>query len=136
MCNECFIFWERVWPASVYSTLRMPRPLNPLIHKRTSLILYSNPNQGHNSSHFHSPFSSPLSPFSTTNVYSHRLAFAGSLISNCSTSSGLIITTLKFDRAIGSCRSSTFCPSWWSWSGSCPWVGVPGGGFRQDPMVY
>ena len=43
--------------------------------------------------------------------YFHLRAVAGSLISTRSTSSGLMISTRKFQRAIGSCRSVTFWPS-------------------------
>lgn len=71
--------------------------------------------QGHSSSLSHSP----LRSFSTY-LYSVRRAVLGSLMSHCSTSSGLIITTRKLSRAILSSRSSTFWPSLWSGSGSLP----------------
>lgn len=48
---------------------------------------------------------------SFTKVYKWRRAFCGSLKSICSTSSGLITTTLKFFRATASLTSSTGLPN-------------------------
>ena len=62
--------------------------------------------QGHSSSVSHSPCS-----FLSTRVYFHLLPFPGSLRSSCSTTLGMMMTTRKFSRAMGSCRSVTFCPS-------------------------
>lgn len=92
---------------------------------------------GHNSSDFHSPCPS-LSPSSTdaaTKVYFHRRALTGSLMSHCSTSSGLIMTTRKFSRATGSWRSVTDCPSLCSSSGCTFATGLPGGGFFHVPGI-
>lgn len=116
----------------VYMTVWMRDKLNIVIKVNTILFPIPEPNlqytQGHNSSTLH-----PSSP--PTKEYLTLLALAGSLISSCSTSSGLITTTRKLARAIGSWRSVTLRPRASSLLGRGADMGVPGGGALKDAII-